>query len=232
LSPRSTTKTASSKSRTHTQRRPERRIGGADSSTRAALLDAAEKLMRREGYAAVTSRKLANVAKLTPQLVHYYFRTMDDLFLALWERFVDQNMERHAQALASPTPLRSMWNMFRTSADIVLEVEFMGLAHHRKAIRTRLARDGDKFRRMQVQLLSRGIGDYKLDDEVWSAEVITVLLTSISRSLVLEQDFGMSSGHAATFRYVDAWLDRLEPSAGRLRKRKTASKRSTRSART
>ena len=65
------------------KRRPERKIGGESSLTRTALLDAAEKLMRKEGYAAVTSRKLASVAKLTPQLVHYYFRTMDELYLAL-----------------------------------------------------------------------------------------------------------------------------------------------------
>ena len=58
-----------------------RRIGAEDSSTRAALLDAAQQLMLDEGYAAVTSRRVAAQAGLKPQLVHYYFRTMDDLFL-------------------------------------------------------------------------------------------------------------------------------------------------------
>ena len=169
--------------------------------------------MRKEGYAAVTSRKLASVAKLTPQLVHYYFRTMDDLFLALWQRFVDKNMARHAQALASAQPARAMWDMFRKSADIALEVEFMALAHHRKAIRTRLARDGDEFRRMQVGLLSRATEDYRLGDDACSAEILTVLLTSISRTIVLEEDLGMSQGHAETLRYVEEWLARREPSA-------------------
>lgn len=218
-------KRTAGKSRQQKPRRPERRIGGADSSTRAALLDAAEKLMRREGYAAVTSRKLASVAKLTPQLVHYYFRTMDDLFLALWQRFVDNNMVRHAEALASPTPFRAMWDMFRKSADIVLEVEFMGLAHHRKAIRARLARDGDTFRKMQVGLLARTIGDYSLEDGPASAEVLTVALTYLSRSLVLEQDLGMSSGHTATVRSIEAWLDRIEQRAARSRKQRAQGKR-------
>ena len=55
-----------------------RRIGSEDSKTRSALLDAAQALMLEEGYAAVTSRRVAARADLKPQLVHYYFRTMDE----------------------------------------------------------------------------------------------------------------------------------------------------------
>ena len=42
-------------------------------------MDAAEQLLLEEGYAAVTSRRVGARAGLKPQLVHYYFRTMDDL---------------------------------------------------------------------------------------------------------------------------------------------------------
>ena len=63
-----------------------RRLGAPDAKNRTVLLDAAEQLMRDEGYAAVTSRRVAEKAGLKPQLVHYYFRTMDDLFLELYRR--------------------------------------------------------------------------------------------------------------------------------------------------
>src|SRR5215472_5299555 len=63
-----------------------RRIGAPDAKNRAVLLDAAEQLMLQEGYAAVTSRRVAAKAGLKPQLVHYCFRTMDDLFLAMLAR--------------------------------------------------------------------------------------------------------------------------------------------------
>ena len=52
--------------------------------------------MLEEGYAAVTSRRVAAQAGLKPQLVHYYFRTMDDLFLAAYRRRADQGLERLA----------------------------------------------------------------------------------------------------------------------------------------
>ncbi|MDT5336021.1 MAG: hypothetical protein QOD90_1526, partial [Mycobacterium sp.] len=53
----------------------DRRIGAPDAKNRGVLLDAAEQLMIEDGYAAVTSRRVAERAGLKPQLVHYYFRT-------------------------------------------------------------------------------------------------------------------------------------------------------------
>src|SRR4029453_495282 len=88
-----------------------RRLGAQDSATRHALLDAAQRLLLEAGYAAGTSRRVAARAGLKPQLVHYYFRTMDDLFLALVRRGAEQNLERQATALASPQPLRALWEL-------------------------------------------------------------------------------------------------------------------------
>ena len=86
-----------------------RRIGAPDAKNRGVLLDAAEQLMLEEGYAAVTSRRVAEKAGLKPQLVHYYFRTMDDLFLAVFRRRAEQGLVEQAQALQSPQPLWALW---------------------------------------------------------------------------------------------------------------------------
>ena len=91
----------------------ERRLGAETSKTRVVLLDAAEKLMLEEGYAAVSSRRVAARAGLKPQLVHYYFRTMDDLFLALFRRRAEQAQERQGRALSSDQPLWSLWDLQR-----------------------------------------------------------------------------------------------------------------------
>ena len=63
-----------------------RRTGTETSKTRATLLDVTERLMRNEGYAAVSSRRVASEAGVTGALVHYYFPTLDDLFLAVFRR--------------------------------------------------------------------------------------------------------------------------------------------------
>ncbi len=69
-----------------------RRIGAPDAKNRGVLLDAAEKLLLAGGYAAVSSRRVAEAAGLKPQLVHYYFRTMEDLFLAVFRRMAEAGL--------------------------------------------------------------------------------------------------------------------------------------------
>src|ERR1700731_1138234 len=86
-----------------------RRIGAPDAKNRTLLLDVAERLMIEEGYAAVTSRRLASRAGLKPQLVHYYFRTMEELFLEVFRRRGEEALEVHAQMLQSPQPLWALW---------------------------------------------------------------------------------------------------------------------------
>src|SRR5262249_22294781 len=49
----------------------ERRNSEESSGTRNAILDATEAIMREEGYAAVSSRRVAEKAGLKSQLVHY-----------------------------------------------------------------------------------------------------------------------------------------------------------------
>src|SRR4029450_2817569 len=128
-----------------------RRLGAQDSATRHALLDAAQRVLLEEGYAAVTSRRVAAKAGLKPQLVHYYFRTMDDLFLALVRRGAEQNLERHARARESEQPLRALWEFSNDPAGATLTMEFSALGNHRKAIRAELAAYAEQFRRLETE---------------------------------------------------------------------------------
>src|SRR5580700_3956536 len=115
-----------------------RRIGAPDAKNRGVLLDAAEQLMLEEGYAAVTSRRVAAQAGLKPQLVHYYFRTMDDLFLAVFRRRAEENVTRAERALATDGSLRALWQLNADPRGARFNIEFVALANHRKAIRTEM----------------------------------------------------------------------------------------------
>jgi AcrR family transcriptional regulator len=187
-----------------------RRIGTEDSATRTALLDAALRLMIEEGYAAVTSRRVAAKADLKPQLVHYYFRSMDDLFLALVRRGAEQNLQRQARALASPQPLRALWAFSSDPMGTTLAMEFSALANHRKAIRTELATYAEQFRQLQSEALASVFGAYGIDPEEFPPEAVLVLITSISRLLVLEETLGMTTGHAEMRALVERCLAHYE----------------------
>ena len=50
-----------------------------------ALLDAAERLLVEVGWAQVTTRRLAQEAGLNHGLVHYYFGSMEEVFIQVLE---------------------------------------------------------------------------------------------------------------------------------------------------
>jgi AcrR family transcriptional regulator len=188
-----------------------RRIGAETSKSRGVLLDAAERLMLEEGYAAVTSRRVAAKAGRKPQLVHYYFRTMDDLFLAVFRRRAEQALERQAEALASDQPLWALWDVSRDPRGTALTMEFTALANHRKAIRAEIAASAERYRGEQFAGVRSVLERYRVDTELYPPLVCTIVLTSISRMLIIEQEtLGMTSGHTETVAFVEHLLTELE----------------------
>jgi AcrR family transcriptional regulator len=187
-----------------------RRIGAPDAKNRVLLLDAAEQLMVEEGYAAVTSRRLANKAGLKPQLVHYYFRTMEELFLEVFRRRGEEALEVHAQMLQSPQPLWALWRFGTDPAFTRISMEFMALANHRKELRAEIAYYAERLREGERQAVTSALQRYGADVNDVPPVVWTVLMSSLSRFLVLEQAIGMSAGHAETLKLVEDYLRRLE----------------------
>ncbi|GAY15328.1 TetR family transcriptional regulator [Mycobacterium sp. shizuoka-1] len=174
------------------------------------LLDAAEQLMIDEGYAAVTSRRVADKAGLKPQLVHYYFRTMDDLFLEVFRRYADQGMEAHQQALASPQPLWALWRFGINPDASRLTMEMAALANHRKALRAEMSRYAERFREQQrevfVTALERhGVLPAEVPPVVWS-----IMMTGLSTVLMLGEALGVTAGHAETLELVERYLTVME----------------------
>ena len=187
-----------------------RRIGAPDAKNRGLLLDAAERLMLEEGYAAVTSRRLASRAGLKPQLVHYYFRTMDELFLEVFRRRAEEGLQVQAQALQCPQPLWALWRFGTDPAFTRISMEFMALANHRKEMRAEIAYYAERFREEQRQAVADALQHYGAASEDVPPVVWTVLMTSLSRFLVLEQAVGIAGGHAETLELVESYLRRLE----------------------
>ena len=187
-----------------------RRLGAPDAKNRTVLLDAAEQLMRDEGYAAVTSRRVAEQAGLKPQLVHYYFRTMDDLFLELFRRRADQMLHYHQLALNSPQPLWALWELNTDAAGTAMTMEFIALANHRKTLRAEIARYAELFRTEQIKTLTAAMERYDVPFEEFSPTVLMVLMTGATQVLVQEQLLDMTAGHEETLRFAERWLTFLE----------------------
>jgi AcrR family transcriptional regulator len=189
-----------------------RRIGLEQSKTRARLLDAAEEIMREEGYAAVSSRRVAGRAGLKPQLVHYYFRTMDDLFLALFRQRTEEGIAQHAIALAldSDRPLEALWDLSRDPEGTAMIIEFSALANHRKVIAAEIARYGERLRALQIEAIGRILAARGVGPEIVGPEALALVVASLTLFLRLEDGIGMSGGHAEVEAQVRTWLQRID----------------------
>ncbi len=187
-----------------------RRTGTETSETRFKILDVTEKVMIDDGYAAVSSRRVAKDVGVTPALVHYYFPTLDDLFLEVLRRRAKQQLERQERHLTSPQPLRALWAVSSDQAGTALLMEFMALSNHRKSIRSELAAFAEAFRRNQLESLTGQLDEYGLDPDEVPPEVLLVAIAGISRAIVMEQALGMTTGLTETIAFVEKHLDRIE----------------------
>ncbi|ATI82119.1 TetR family transcriptional regulator [Sphingobium yanoikuyae] len=187
-----------------------RRVGAESSETRARIVEATEQVIRDEGYAAASSRRVALRAELPPSLVHYYFPTTDDLLLAVFRRGAEQSDAMIEAALTSADPVRALWRFFSDPSRNALAMEFVAMANHRKAIRAEIARHSEAMRDRQAQLMEQLLGDRLADHKVTAAG-LSLLLAAVGRTLVMEADMGVASGHADARASVEALLDELLP---------------------
>ena len=191
----------------------QRRVGAAGSATHALILDATEQLIRDEGYAAVSTRRVAACAGLKPSLVHYYFTTTDDLLLALSRRGAEESDRMIAAALRSDDPVRALWRFLADPSRIAMALEFMALANHRNVVRAHMAEHCEEMRRREVEIFARVLGERLAGSEGVAPEGLSVILAGIGRALVMEGGLGVTAGHDQARAFVERWLDRLAPRA-------------------
>ena len=187
-----------------------RRLGSKASKSRTLLLDSAERLLIREGYAAVTSRRVAAEARVKPQLVHYYFRAMDDLFLEVFRRRADQGIERFAGAVEVHRSLRTVWRYGNDLRGAAFNIEFVALANHRKAIRDEIARYARRFREMQLDAIAAILDDHGVAADTCPPIVVLLAMTGVTQVMALEAALGVTAGHREMLEFADRWIDEAE----------------------
>jgi AcrR family transcriptional regulator len=188
-----------------------RRVGAENSATRALILDATEQLIREEGYAAVSTRRVAAKAGLKPSLVHYYFTTTDDLLLAMSRRGAEESDQMIEAAMRSDDPVRALWRHLADPSRIAIAMEFMAMANHRNAIRSHMAEHCEAMREREVEIFTHVLGERLAGPDGVSPAGLSLVLAGIGRALVMEGGLGVTAGHEEARAFVEQWLDRLAP---------------------
>ena len=173
------------------------------------LLDAAEVVVREDGYAAATVRRIASKAGMTHQAVFYYFGSQDELLLALLRRTSELYCKKMEVALSSQHPLRAMWGLVSDQEATKLGLEFMAMANHNEAIREEIAANAVKIRLLETEAIGRHLEAKGIEPRL-SPQLVAILTNSFARLLVQEASLGIDVGHKEAETLVDDSLRHFE----------------------
>ena len=190
---------------------PNRRMGPPGCATWNLILDAAEGILLEEGYAELTSRRIAERIGIKQRLVYYYFQTMDDIVVETFRRMSKRELARLETALQAELPLHEVWGMCIHTADARLVSEFMALANRSEGVRQEVIYFIERSRALQVEALGRTIAKRNGGVMGLPPAAIAFMATSIALALTRENQLGVSMGHRETERVISAALAALEP---------------------
>jgi AcrR family transcriptional regulator len=185
-----------------------RRIGSETSATRDAIIKAAVEVLQDEGAQGLTAGQIAQKAGVKPHLIHYYFRTIDDLILELVRVHGDLGIKNSARAIASDEPLRALWELEMAFRWSVVAMELGALAAHREVVRAEMMRSIEQIRGLQAEAIERHF-QLRGIESPFPPLAITMMISAIARQLAREKAFNVTLGHREMIAVVEDLLAQL-----------------------
>ncbi|MGH7329262.1 MAG: TetR/AcrR family transcriptional regulator [Polyangiaceae bacterium] len=175
-------------------------------------------MLVRDGYANITTRKLALEANANHGLVHYYFGSMEELFMRVLERFTDRILERQRAMYESRgVPFIDKWRAAMNYIDVDLEAgypkiwyELMAMAWNKPEFHQRIVHVHEQWDAVLSEAISGAIKAYGLDRRTFPADAITALVRTFNTGLLLERLNGFDKGHDVLLKMIDKLLQRFE----------------------
>jgi AcrR family transcriptional regulator len=186
-------------------------------ATEERFLDAAERLLISVGYANISTRRLAEEAGANHGLVHYYFGSMEHLFVRVLERFTERLIERQRAMYAADIPFITKWRTAmgyldedRESGYQKIWLELQALAWNRPELRDLVIRVHDQWTSVLREAFSKAMVEYDLDTKQFPVESIVALVTTFNEGIILERLGGITTGQMELLAMIDHWLMTLE----------------------
>ena len=187
-----------------------------------AILDAAERLLVDVGHAGITARGLAAEAGVNLGLIHYYFGSMENVFLEALERFTDRLIARQRAMYAAEEPFIEKWRKAmryleedRVTGYQKVWLELQAMAWNRPDLARRIVRVTARWRRVLTEAFAKAMEQYGLDQHRFPVEAVVALVATFNQGIILERHAGIFEGHQQLLDLIDGWLLDLEAEAGR-----------------
>jgi TetR/AcrR family transcriptional regulator len=186
-------------------------------ATAEALLDAAERLLIEVGHGGISTRRLAEEAGANQGLVHYYFGTMDEVFVQVLERFTERLVARQREMYTAEIPFIERWrtawrfqeeDLRAGYSKIWMELQALSWSH--PELRPRVARVNAEWRGVLREAFERAAKDYGLDEEEFPVDVLVSMTMTFAQGYAIERLEGIDDEHEQLLDWIERWLERLE----------------------
>lgn len=181
------------------------------SRSRTRLIEAAYDLLGEEGYHAFSARRVAQKAGLKPQLVHYYFRSMEELVVAVFQQSTAKYFRMHDEALSSRHPLRALWALNSNLPEGKRMTEYVALGKVYPALRDAMRESGERFRGLQIAAMERIYAERGIERAIVGPRGLALLMSAVARNFVIEGEVGMNLGHEEVRGLIAGLLDQFDP---------------------
>jgi AcrR family transcriptional regulator len=187
-------------------------------ATEDAFLDAAERLLIDVGYAGISTRRLAEEAGANHGLVHYYFGSMENLFVRVLERFTARLIARQ-RGMYARTDISGAqkWKTAMSYLESDLEagypkiwLELQALGWNRPDIAERVAGVNREWREVLTEAFDGMLDEYEVDRDKFPLDAMVSLAMTFNEGVMVERLSGISTGHAELMEMVEGWLGSLE----------------------
>jgi AcrR family transcriptional regulator len=179
----------------------------------AALLDAAERMLVTDGYAGITTRRVAAEAGVNHGLVHYYFGSMEELLLQVLERFTGRLVARQRDMYGADLPFIEKWRAAMRYLEEDLRagypkvwLELQAMSWNNPGLRERVVAVDEEWRSTLRTAFDRALREYGLDRDAFPLEAVVSLVITFNKGIELEQLAGIRTGHEELLAWIDDWL--------------------------
>jgi AcrR family transcriptional regulator len=164
--------------------------------TRQRLLEAAGAVFARRGFHGASVEEIAREAGATTGALYSNFAGKEDLFLALFEHSLDQQVREYSQLFAAGETFEAK---ARSGADRWMEIlrerpayfplfiEFWAYAVREPKVRTRLAARFRAFREGMARLVADGAAQRGIELNHEQSQRLGVMVTALGNGLALEK---------------------------------------------
>ena len=194
----------------------------ARSAAEELLLDAAERLLVEVGYLGITTRRVAEEARVNHGLVHYYFGSIENLLVRVLERFTERMIARQRAMYGADVPFVEKWRtaMHYLEADREYQKvwwELQALAWNRPELRERVAHVNAEWRAVLTEAFAEPHERYGIEMPL---EALVSLVITFNEGIILERLSGITNGHAELLGWIDLWLEQKEKERWRRSKKR------------